>query len=65
MRRSLFPIALLGAALLAAPSGPAQRKRHKKLKPERCAELATSWQAAVREAKLLRMPIVVHSHGFY
>lgn len=26
---------------------------------------ATSWEAAVEEAKLLNVPIVVHSHGFY
>jgi hypothetical protein len=26
---------------------------------------APSWDAAVEEAKLLNMPIVVHSHGFY
>lgn len=26
---------------------------------------AKSWEAAVEEAKLLNLPIVVHSHGFY
>jgi hypothetical protein len=26
---------------------------------------ATSWESAVEEAKLLNVPIVVHSHGFY
>ena len=26
---------------------------------------ATSWEKAVEEAKLLNLPIVVHSHGFY
>ncbi len=26
---------------------------------------AKSWDAAVEEAKLLKLPIVVHSHGFY
>ena len=26
---------------------------------------APSWDAAVAEAKLLNLPIVVHSHGFY
>lgn len=25
---------------------------------------ATTWEAAVEEAKLLNVPIVVHSHGF-
>jgi hypothetical protein len=26
---------------------------------------AKTWDAAVAEAKLLNVPIVVHSHGFY
>ena len=26
---------------------------------------ARTWEAAVEEAKLLNVPIVVHSHGFY
>ncbi len=26
---------------------------------------ATTWEGAVEEAKLLNLPIVVHSHGFY
>jgi hypothetical protein len=26
---------------------------------------AKTWDAAVAEAKLLNLPIVVHSHGFY
>ena len=28
-------------------------------------EYAKSWDAAVEEARLLNLPIVVHSHGFY
>ena len=34
-----------------------------KLKPT--VEFARTWDAAVEEAKLLNVPIVVHSHGFY
>lgn len=34
-------------------------------KPEPSVTYARSWDAAVEEAKLLNMPIVVHSHGFY
>ena len=28
-------------------------------------KFAKTWEAAVEEAKLLNVPIVVHSHGFY
>jgi hypothetical protein len=34
-----------------------------KIKPT--VTFAKSWDAAVEEAKLLNVPIVVHSHGFY
>ncbi|MEZ5989769.1 MAG: hypothetical protein R3F30_11730 [Planctomycetota bacterium] len=34
-----------------------------KLKPT--VHFAKTWDAAVEEAKLLHLPIVVHSHGFY
>ncbi len=34
-------------------------------KPEPSVVYARSWDAAVEEAKLLNVPIVVHSHGFY
>lgn len=36
-----------------------------KAKPEPSVTFAKSWDAAVEEAKLLNLPIVVHSHGFY
>lgn len=29
-----------------------------------CVTFAKTWDAAVEEAKLLNVPIVVHSHGF-
>jgi hypothetical protein len=34
-------------------------------KPKESVALAKSWDAAVSEAKLLNVPLVVHSHGFY
>ena len=56
MNRSL--ITSLAVALLAsvAMAGP-------KVKPS--VNYAKSWDAAVAEAKMLNVPIVVHSHGFY
>lgn len=44
---------------LAASMGTAKPK----VKPS--VTYASSWEAAVEEAKLLNLPIVVHSHGFY
>ncbi len=46
-------VALLASAALAGP----------KVKPS--VTYARSWDAAVAEAKLLNIPLVVHSHGFY
>ncbi|MSR75685.1 MAG: hypothetical protein EXS14_09490 [Planctomycetes bacterium] len=34
-------------------------------KPKATVEFAKTWEAAVIEAKLLNVPLVVHSHGFY
>ena len=34
-------------------------------KPKPSVNFAKSWEAAVEEAKLLNVPIVLHSHGFY
>jgi hypothetical protein len=36
-----------------------------KFEPDPQVKYAASWDAAVEEAKLLNLPIVVHSHGFY
>ena len=36
-----------------------------KFVPDEQVTYAASWDAAVEEAKLLNVPIVVHSHGFY
>ncbi|MGH7163112.1 MAG: hypothetical protein ACREID_06490 [Planctomycetota bacterium] len=57
MKRSLATLAAVG--LLAGLSAGAKPK----IKP--AVRFATSWDAAVEEAKQLNLPIVVHSHGFY
>jgi hypothetical protein len=36
-----------------------------KEKPKPSVTYAKTWEAAVKEATLLNVPIVVHSHGFY
>lgn len=59
LKRSL--LALSFAAAIAAPDARAAGSS----KPEPSVTYATSWAAAVREAKLMNVPIVVHSHGFY
>jgi len=49
-----------GALLLAAAIGTAGGN-----KPDPSVTYAKTWEAAIAEAKLLNVPIVVHSHGFY
>ena len=56
MKHTLITVAVLG---LAASLGVAKEK----VKPS--VDYAKTWEAAVAEAKLLNVPIVVHSHGFY
>ena len=56
MRRSLSLIS--AAVLLAAPAVAAD-------KPKPTVRFARSWDQAVEEARLLNVPIVLHSHGFY
>ncbi|MHC4817951.1 MAG: hypothetical protein ACYTF8_07845 [Planctomycetota bacterium] len=56
MKRTWIMLATLGLAIsLAGAKG--------KVKPS--VDFAKTWEAAVAEAKLLNVPIVVHSHGFY
>lgn len=56
MKRTWMTVATFAlAASLAGAKG--------KVKPS--VEYAKTWEAAVAEAKLLNVPIVVHSHGFY
>ena len=60
MRCRLFY--LFTVLLVAVVSAlPAQKKP--RIKP--CVPLARTWDAAVEEARLLNVPLVVHSHGFY
>jgi hypothetical protein len=57
MKRTFLSAAALGlAAALGTAGGD---------KPEPSVTYAKTWDAAVEEAKLLNVPIVVHSHGFY
>ncbi len=51
----LSALVITGLAL-AAPPKP-------KIKPT--VEFAHTWEAAVAEAKMLNLPLVVHNHGFY
>jgi hypothetical protein len=57
MRR---PFASAAALALAATLGTAGGGD----KPEPSVTYARTWDAAIEEAKLLNVPIVVHSHGF-
>ena len=52
--RLSLAVAVLAAVAVAGPR-----------KPNQSVAYAKSWDAAVAEAKLLNVPIVVHSHGFY
>ena len=53
----IVPAVLLAAvAVFAASKAP---------KVKDTVPFARSWDAAIDEAKLLNVPIVVHSHGFY
>lgn len=52
---------LAACALAFAPALVAAEKA--KIKPS--VTYAKSWEAAVEEGKLLNVPLVVHSHGFY
>jgi len=62
MKRTMTLALLAGIALAGlTPALMAQKKP--KIKPT--VTFARSWEAAVEEARLLNVPIVVHSHGFY
>ena len=50
-------------ALLAVAALAATATAKEKIKPS--VTYAKTWEAAVEEAKLLNVPIVLHSHGFY
>ena len=52
----------LALAVLALAAAPALAGKPK-VRPS--VQYATSWEAAIEEAQLLNLPIVVHGHGFY
>ncbi|MCB9834025.1 MAG: hypothetical protein H6807_16310 [Planctomycetes bacterium] len=54
---------LLLVLALSAFSSTLQAQKAPKIKET--VTFAQSWDKAVEEAKLLNVPIVVHSHGFY
>ena len=56
MRKIMLAAAVMALVAIGLAAKP-------KLKPT--VAFAPSWEAAVGEAKLLNLPIVVHSHGFY
>ena len=61
LKKMMLGVALMGlvgttAAISLAGGGD---------KPKPQVKYATTWEAAVEEAKALNVPIVVHSHGFY
>ncbi|HGY90731.1 MAG TPA: hypothetical protein ENK43_06125 [Planctomycetes bacterium] len=60
--KTSFYCTLLLAALMTL-QGAAQAQKKPKIKPT--VPFAKSWDAAVEEAKLLNVPLVVHNHGFY
>ncbi|MBK6940525.1 MAG: hypothetical protein IPH13_10040 [Planctomycetes bacterium] len=53
---ALTAVACLSGSIVIAGGKP-------KIKPS--VTYAKSWEAAVEEGKLLNLPLVVHSHGFY
>ncbi len=58
--------AFVAAALVAlgAVAFAGGRKKDKN-EPKPTVVFAKSWDAAIKEAKELNVPLVVHSHGFY
>ena len=59
MRHAAWILPTLALAAIVATAG-AKAPKVKDTVP-----FARSWDAAIDEAKLLNVPIVVHSHGFY
>ncbi len=62
MKRSIA-IALLLSLTFVTLSTDAWAQKKPKIKDT--VTFAPTWEAAVEEAKLLNVPIVLHSHGFY
>ncbi len=58
-------IAIAAVSLVATDASAQGKKQKKKHEIKPTVTFAKTWEAAVEEAKLLNLPIVVHSHGFY
>lgn len=61
--RKTFVMAAATLALLLGASQPGVAGGKDRPKPS--VNFAKTWEAAVEEARLLNVPIVVHRHGFY
>lgn len=57
MRLALTPVLALGLLAVAPRAGDPKVKDS--------VRYARNWDAAVAEAQLLNLPLIVHSHGFY
>ena len=53
------------AIAAAATTGAVAVAKNKKPDIKPSVTYAKTWDAAIAEAKMLNVPIVVHSHGFY
>ncbi|MCA8970371.1 MAG: hypothetical protein H6832_06755 [Planctomycetes bacterium] len=58
-----IPLTMLALASVSLGGDLVAQSKKPKIKPS--VTYAKTWDAAVEEAKLLKLPIVVHSHGFY
>ncbi len=67
MKTLLCGLALLAALTVWTPFACAQDALPEVTdkKPNPTVTFAKTWEEAVAEAKLLNVPIVVHSHGFF
>ena len=56
-------VAIAAVGLVATDAAAQGKKKKHKIKPT--VTFAKTWETAIEEGKLLNLPIVVHSHGFY
>ena len=59
--RQIFLALAAAVALGGLADAAAAQKKHK---PKPTVTFAADWDSAVAEAKLLNVPIVLHSHGY-
>lgn len=64
-RSSLLSLALVPLAFAGSSDALASSPVHQKPRLKPTVPLAKSWEAAVSEARMLKLPLVVHIHGFY